>query len=95
MRIGATSSDGNLTLDAFKNTGGSVSIVALNTGSSSDAVAYTLKGTGIPNGAVVTPYLTSSASDVKAQAATTVSGGAFTATIPARSLVTYNIPSRT
>ena len=95
VRIGATSSDRNLTLNAFKNTDGSVSIVVLNTGSSSDAIAYTLKGTGIPNGAVVTPYLTSSSSDVKAQAATTVSGSAFTATIPARSLVTYNIPSRT
>ncbi len=37
----------------------------------------------------MTPYLTNSSSDVAAQAATTVSGGAFTGTIPARSLVTF------
>jgi O-glycosyl hydrolase len=91
VRIGATTSDGNLTLDAFRNTDGSVSVVVLNTGSSSDTVGYTLQGTGVANGAVVTPYLTNGSSSLAAQAATTVSGGAFTATIPARSLVTYHI----
>jgi O-glycosyl hydrolase len=91
VRIGATTSDGNLTLDAFKNTDGSVSVVVLNTGSSSDTVGYTLPGTGVANGAVVTPYLTNASSSLAAQATTTVSGGAFTATIPARSLVTYQI----
>ncbi len=91
VRIGATTSDGNLTLDAFKNTDGSVSVVALNTGSSSDTVSYTLQGTGVANGATVTPYLTNSSSSLAAQATTSVSGGAFTGTIPARSLVTYHI----
>jgi hypothetical protein len=37
----------------------------------------------------VTPYLTNSSSDVAAQGALSVSGGSFTASIPARSLVTY------
>ena len=41
----------------------------------------------------VTPYLTSTSSDTAAQATIGVSGGAFTATIPARSLVTYDIPA--
>src|SRR5579875_606890 len=91
VRIGATTSDGNLTLDAFKNTDGSVSVVVLNTGSSSDTVSYALQGTGVANGATVTPYLTNSSSSLAAQAGTTVSGGAFTATVPARSLVTYHI----
>ncbi len=93
VRIGATTSDGNLTLDAFKNTNGTVAVVALNTGSSADPVTFSLTGTGTPNGATVTPYLTNSSSDVAAQATTTVSGGAFSATLPARSLVTYVIPS--
>jgi hypothetical protein len=93
VRIGATTSDGSLTLDAFKNTNGTVAVVALNTGTSADPVTFSLTGTGIPNGATVTPYLSNSSSDAAAQAATTVSGGAFSATLPARSLLTYVIPS--
>jgi O-glycosyl hydrolase len=93
VRIGATTSSSAVDLTAFKNTDGSIAIVALNTGTSADPVTYSLSGTGTANGATVTPYLTNSASDVAAQATTTVSGGAFTATIPARSLVTYTIPA--
>jgi len=89
VRIGASTSDGNLTLDAFKNTDGTTSIVVLNTGSSSDAVSYSLSGTGTANGATVTPYLTNSSNNIAAQATTTVSGGSFSGTIPARSLETY------
>ena len=91
VRIGATTSDGNLTLDAFKNTNNTVTVVALNTGTSSDPVAFSLTGTGVANGATVTPYLTNSSSDVAAQATTTVTGGAFSYTLPARSLVTFQI----
>ncbi len=93
VRIGATASNGNLTLDAFKNPDGSVSIVTLNTATSADAVTYSLSGTGVANGATVTPWLTNSTSNAAATATTTVAGGAFTATIPARSLVTYTIPA--
>ncbi len=93
VRIGASTADGNLTLDAFKNTDGTVSVVVLNTGSSSDAVSYSLSGTGTPNGATVTPYLTNASNDIAAQPATSVSGGAFSSTIPARSLETYVIGS--
>jgi O-glycosyl hydrolase len=91
VRIGATSSNSAVDLTAFKNPDGSVAIVALNTGSSADPVTYSLSGTGTANGAAVTPYLTSTASDTAAQPAIAVSGGAFTATLPARSLVTYDI----
>src|SRR5580658_7626890 len=68
---------------------GSISVVVLNTGSAADPVSYSLSGTGTPNGATVTPYLTNSSTDVAAQATTSVSGGAFSSTIPARSLETY------
>jgi O-glycosyl hydrolase len=91
LRIAATSSNSAVDLTAFRNPDGSVAVVALNTGTSADPITYSLSGTGIPSGATVTPYLTNSASDTAAQAATTVSGGAFAATIPARSLVTYVI----
>jgi O-glycosyl hydrolase len=93
VRIGATTSDGNLTLDAFKNTNNTISVVALNTGTGSDTVNFSLQNTGVANGATVTPYLTNSSSSLAAQPTTTVSGGAFTATLPARSLVTYQIPA--
>ena len=93
MRLGATSSSCAVDLTAFKNTDGSVAVVALNTAASADPITYSLSGTGTPSGATVTPYLTNASSDTAAQAASTVSGGAFTATIPARSLVTYVIPA--
>ncbi len=93
VRIGASSSDGNLTLDAFKNSDGTISVVVLNTGTSSDTVSYSLSGTGTANGATVTPYLTNSSNNIAAQSTTSVSGGAFTATIPARSLETYVVSS--
>ncbi len=48
MRIGASSSNGAVDLSAFKNTDGTVAIVALNTASSADTISYSLAGTGIP-----------------------------------------------
>ena len=93
VRIGASTSDGNLTLDAFKNTNNTVTVVALNTGTGSDTVNFSLQNTGVANGAVVTPYLTDNSSSLAAQPTTTVSGGAFTGTLPGRSLVTYQIPA--
>ena len=93
VRIGATSSNSAVDLTAFRNTDGSVAVVALNTAASADPITYSLSGTGTPDGATVTPYLTNASSDTAAQATTTVSGGAFSATIPARSLVTYVIPA--
>lgn len=92
VRIGATTGDGNLQLTAFKNTDGSVAIVALNQSSSSDSVNFSLANTGISDGASVTPYVTDASSNAAAQAPITVAGGAFGATLPARSLVTYVIP---
>jgi len=68
VRIAATSSSGGVDISAFKNTDGTVAIVALNTGTSADPITYSLSGTGTPNGAAVTPYLTNSANDVAAAA---------------------------
>ncbi|HXC85406.1 MAG TPA: putative Ig domain-containing protein, partial [Trebonia sp.] len=93
VRIGTSTSDGNLTLDAFKNTNGTIAIVALNTGTSSDTVNFALSGTGVANGATVKSWLTDSSSSNASQPTTTVSSGAFTSTLPARSLVTFTMPS--
>jgi O-glycosyl hydrolase len=88
-RVSATTSDGSLQLSAYKNTDGTVAIVAINTGGSADQVTYSLQNTATGNGATVTPYLTNSTNNAAAQPTTTVSGGAFSASIPARSVVTY------
>ena len=93
VRIGATTSERGLTLDAFRNTNGSVAVVALNTSTSATPVTFSVTGTGTRDGAAVTSYLTSSSSGVAAQPRTTVSAGAFSATVPPRSLATYVIAS--
>jgi O-glycosyl hydrolase len=93
VRIGASSPDSGIELTAFKNTDGSVAIVALNTATSAVAVPFAVRGTGLRNRTVATPYLTDTSHDTAAQPAITVAGGNFRATVPARSLVTYDIPA--
>jgi glucuronoarabinoxylan endo-1,4-beta-xylanase len=93
VRIGASTADGNLQVTAYKNTDGSLAIVVLNTATSDIAASFSLQNTGIANGSSATPYLTNGANSMAAQTALPVSGGSFSATIPARSLVTYNIPA--
>ena len=90
VRIGASSGNSALDLSAYKNPDGSISVVALNTASSADTVNYALTGTSATSG-TATPVLTDASSNAVAQSAIPVSAGAFTATIPARSLVTYVI----
>jgi O-glycosyl hydrolase len=95
VRIGSTSSNSGVDISAYKNTDGTIAVVALNTLSSSDTISYTTSGIGGSSG-TVTPWLTNASNDVAAQSAISLSDGAFSATIPARSLVTYVIkPSST
>ena len=58
-------------------------------------MTFSLAGTGVANGATVTPWLTNASNNVTTQATTTVSGGSFSYTIPARSLMTFTIPAGT
>jgi O-glycosyl hydrolase len=95
VRIAATSSNSGVDISAYENTDGTVAVVALNTNGSSDTINYSTSGIGGTNG-TVTPWLTNGSNNVVAQSAVSLSGGAFSATIPARSLVTYVIkPSGT
>lgn len=89
-RIGASTSDGNLRLSAFRNTDGTIAVVALNAGRSANQVRFSLPNTGVSTG-TATPYLTNSSNSMTEQPAIGVSDGAFTATVPARSLVTYQL----
>jgi len=90
IRIGATTSDSDLNLSAFRNTDGTVTVVALNASTSATPVTFDLKNTGIGKG-TATPYLTDATHGTAQQQTVAVSGSALTATVPARSLVTYTI----
>jgi glucuronoarabinoxylan endo-1,4-beta-xylanase len=67
---------------------GSVAVVVLNTATT--AQTATFAGTG---GFRATPYLTDATHDTAAQGAIPVVHGSFTAALPPRSLVTYDIPA--
>jgi O-glycosyl hydrolase len=91
IRVGAASTDGSLEATAFRNTNGSVAIVVLNTATTAQTTSFSLFHTGARGGLAI-PYLTDGTSATAAQAPIPVVGGSFTATLPARSLVTYYIP---
>ena len=94
-RIASTSSNSGVDISAYKNTDGTIAVVVLNTLSSSDTINYTTSGIGGTSG-TVTPWLTNASNSVAGQSAISLSNGAFSATVPARSVVSYVIkPSGT
>jgi O-glycosyl hydrolase len=94
VRIGAISPISAVELTAFRNTDGSLAVVAVNTANRAEAITYSLLNAGISDVSNVMPYLTNASSKVAAQAAIRVRGGRFAATIPARSVITYEVPSK-
>jgi O-glycosyl hydrolase len=90
VRIGATTSDAGLEVTAFRNSDSSIAVVVLNTARSRQVATFSLGGL---SGAQVTPYLTDTSHERSAQSPITVRNSAFTATLPPRSLVTYDIRS--
>ncbi|MCC8246260.1 glycoside hydrolase family 30 protein [Saccharothrix luteola] len=90
-RVSATAADADVKVAAFRNADGSLAVVALNTTRSAVSVPVTLRGTDIGTQAV--PHLTNGSNNTAAQTPVTINGGAFTSTIPARSLVTYEVRS--
>ena len=89
VRIGASSADGALEVLAFRNTDGSVAVVALNTAATAKSATFALVGAG----GTAVPYLTDAAHHTAAQPPRPVVHGSFGATLPARSLVTYFLPA--
>jgi glucuronoarabinoxylan endo-1,4-beta-xylanase len=90
VRIAATSGNANLKTSAYRNSNGSVVIVVLNTASSAISTSYALSNTGSSSGKV-TPYLTNEGNSMAAQPSVALSNGTFSATVPARSQVTYRV----
>jgi O-glycosyl hydrolase len=91
VRIGSSSGNSNLEVASFSNSDGSVSIVVLNTAHSAITSSFTVQNTSITSGASAIPCVTNASNNAVVQTAIPVSNGAFTATVPARSLVTYTI----
>ncbi len=91
VRVAASSSNSALDVTAFKNTNKKVAIVALNTSSAPQTVTFSLAGSGMPSSGKLTPYLTDGSANTAAQAKIKIGGGTFTATIPARALMTYEM----
>jgi O-glycosyl hydrolase len=91
VRIGTSTADSSLEVTAFRNTNGSIAVVVLNTATTAQAAAFSVRGTG--SGAVAIPYLTDATHDTAAQPPIRVAFGSFAATVPARALVTYDIPA--
>ena len=90
VRIGTTTSATGLEVSAFRNSDGSIAMVALNSAHSRQVAGFSLRGL---DAAHVTPYLTDTSHQLSAQTPITVKNSAFTATLPARSLVSYDIRS--
>jgi O-glycosyl hydrolase len=88
VRIGTRTSGVGLEVSAFRNRDGSTAMVVLNSAHSAQEATFSLRGL---TAAQVTPYLTDTSHDLSPEAPVTVSNGAFTATLPARSLVSYEI----
>ena len=90
VRIGATTSAAGLEVSAFRNSDGSIAVVVLNSAHSRQVASFSLRGL---DAAHVTPYLTDTSHQLSAQPPITVRNSAFTATLPPRSLVSYDIRS--
>jgi glucosylceramidase len=90
VRIGTTTSAAGLNVTAFRNGDGSIAVIVLNSAHSRQVATFSLRGLG---GAHVTPYLTDSSHELSAQSLIAVRKSAFTATLPPRSLVSYDIRS--
>jgi O-glycosyl hydrolase len=90
VRIASISRDASLDVTAFRNSDGSIAVIVLNTAPSRQVATFSLPGL---SGAHVTPYLTDTSDGLSAQSPITVRNSAFTAALPPRSLVTYDIRS--
>jgi O-glycosyl hydrolase len=90
VRIGATTSDASLEVSAFRNGDGSTAVIVLNSAHRRKAATFSLRGLGAAH---VTPYLTDTTHQLSPQTAIAMRNSAFTATLPPRSLVNYDIKS--
>jgi glucuronoarabinoxylan endo-1,4-beta-xylanase len=86
-RIEAPTNTSSLQISAYKNpTNGDFAIVAINAGTAAVTQVFNLAGFSASS---VTPWITSGTLSLASQSALRASGGAFTSSVPALSVVTY------
>lgn len=85
--LASTSNDSTLQVTAVRPTTGSVAVVLANNGRSAHTVTVTLPGLSTAP-ATVTPYRTSASENQTQLSPVSVSSGAFTITVPSKSVVT-------
>ena len=87
MMVGVSGSASGMSVSAYENPNtGSFVIVAINHNISDTPISVTLNGVTAGS---VTPWVTSSSLDLAQQPAVAVSGGSFTATLPASSVTSF------
>lgn len=86
VMLGSTSSDATLQVTAVRPPTGSVAVVLTNTGKTSHTVTVNLTGTTPPSS--VMPHRTSAGENQAQLSPINISAGAFTITVPAKSVVT-------
>ena len=77
----------NVLLSAYKGDNGAVVVVAINNGNAAAEVPITIAGGTAPSS--MTPWLTSASDNLASQTAVSVTGGVFTASLPAMSVTTF------
>ncbi len=90
VRIATTTRHASLEVSAFRNSGGSIAVIVLNSAPRRQAATFSVRGLGTAH---VTPYLTDTSHGLSAQSPITIRNSAFTASLPPRSLTTYDIRS--
>ena len=87
-RVGITGAPSSVQIVPFMNpSDGTFAIVALNSGSSAVAVSFFVSGAGWPG--TVTPYVTSTSSNLAAGTDITVTAGRFAGSLEAQSITTF------
>ncbi len=89
VRIGTTTSGVGLEVSAFRNSDGAIAVVVLNGAHRRQVTTFSLYG--LRGAHIVTPYLTDTSHQLSAQSPIRVRHSAFTATLPPRALVSYDI----
>ena len=80
-------SNANVLISAYKGTDGTVVVVAINKGSAAVTVPISITGGTAP--ASLTPHVTSSSQNLIAGTAVSVTGGSFSASLPATTITTF------
>jgi glucuronoarabinoxylan endo-1,4-beta-xylanase len=87
VRVGISGVPSSVQIVSFTNADGTVAIVALNSGSSAVSASFFVSGSCWPS--TVTPYVTSSSSNLAAGTAITVAAGRFSGSLAAQSVTTF------